>query len=97
MQRRRELGQVGWQDELQVGGWQLLVGVYGVPVAVVRVSPGRENGAADAVSVERELQPLQWVLVLAIVGEPEELVCIEVNVGCRSGHHLSNFAALSCE
>jgi hypothetical protein len=66
------------QAELQVGGWQLLVGIVGcILAAVICISAGREDGAADAVSGERELQPLQCVCVLAIIGEPEELVCVE--------------------
>lgn len=63
----------------------MLVGVVGgVLATVVRVSAGREDGSADAVSGERELQPLQknktWHLVAATLSrENGQFVALQKN------------------
>lgn len=57
-----------------MGGEQLLVIFVGdVLAVVVRVGAVREDGTADAVLGERELQLHQWVRVPDVVREQEEL------------------------
>lgn len=74
-----------------VGGQLLLVVVGGVLDAVVRVGTVWEDGAAEAVSGERELQPQQWVRVLAVVSEPEELICAGGMPDGAVDHHIIAF------
>ena len=71
--RRRKLRQA----ELQVGGWQLLVGIVGAVLAVVlRLSASKGVGA----------YPVEELHVEAVVGEPEEHVIGGVQDGTVDHH-----------